>query len=167
MTTVTFKGKNVALKNTLPEKGSRITEFFFTLQNLEDKSIKAFEGPLILWFVPSLDTGVCLASAKKLNEYLKKHQKGQAIIFSMDLPFAQSRVCGLEHLDHVITASFFRHHKSLELLGLSIEEGPLKGLSARACFLLDRHQHVTFIELSEEITEELDFTKIHHAIDSL
>lgn len=167
MTFVTFKGEKVSLKNNLPQKGSHITEFFFTLQNLSDKSVREFGGPLILWFVPSLDTGVCITSAKKLNDHLKKHKNAKALILSMDLPFAQNRVCGLEHLDHVITASFFRNHESLEKLGLMIEDGPLTGLSARACMLLDTHQHISYIEVCSEITSEVDYSQLYHALEKL
>jgi len=167
MTCVHFKGKKVELQKQIPQIGSHITEFFFTLQNLEDKSIREFGGPLILWFVPSLDTGVCITSAKKLNEHLKKHKNAKAIVLSEDLPFAQARVCGLENLDHIITASVFRHPETLQKLGLMISEGPLKGLSARACFVLDSNQHLHHIEVAQEITNELDYSPIFHSLDKL
>jgi thioredoxin-dependent peroxiredoxin len=166
MTQVYFKKQPVELEKALPNVGSKIHNFEFTLQNLTDHDLSFFQGnKMILWFVPSLDTGVCIMSAKKINEHLKKHPGYKALILSVDLPFAQSRICGLEHLEHVSTGSLFRHQESLSHLGLLIKTGPLKGLSARACIVLDSHHNITYMQLGEEITEELDYSKLFHHID--
>ncbi len=166
MTTVKIKNIPTQLSGVLVAKGSHLPFVNFTTQSLEDQSLKNYQGQkLILWFVPSLDTGVCLMSAKKLNEQIKKHPGTHALIFSMDLPFAQKRVCGLENLDHVSTVSCFRHPETLEKLGLKIIEGPLKGLSARAVIVLDTHQNVTYLELVDEITHEPDYKSLVHHLE--
>lgn len=167
MTQVTFKNQPVRLEKSLPNKGSHLPNIQFTLQNLSDHDLSFFSDRLILWFVPSLDTGVCMTSAKKLNEHLKKHHNIKALILSMDLPFAQGRVCGLENLEHVITGSLFRHKESLEQVGLLMADGPLKGLSARCCMVIDSHRNIVYQELVHEITHEPNYTELFHFIDKM
>jgi len=166
MTIVKFKNIPVQLAGTLVAKGSHLPALSFTTQSLEEQSLNHYQGQkLILWFVPSLDTGVCLMSTKKLNEQIKKHPGTHALIISMDLPFAQKRVCGLENLDHVTPVSCFRHPEMLEKLGVKIAEGPLKGLSARAVMVLDTHHNLTYLELVPEITQEPDYKSLVHHLE--
>ena len=163
MPQVFFKNQPVTLEKNLISVGSHMPNIKFTMQNLEEKDLSSFkDDKLILWFVPSLDTGTCVLSAKHLNEHLKKHPSTQALILSMDLPFAQSRVCGLEGLNQVKTASLFRHQQTLASLGLMIDSGPLKGLSARCVMVLDSHHNITYIDLVSEITHEPNYTKLFH-----
>ena len=166
MPQVTFKQQPVKLEKTLVTKGSHLPSFSFTHQNLEDEELsQRVHDKLVLWFVPSLDTGVCILSAKKLNEHLKKHSNEKALILSTDLPFAQKRVCGFENLDHVTVVSLFRHHETLQNLGLMIAEGPLKGLSARCVIVLDSHHNITYMELVKELTDEPDYKALFHFLD--
>lgn len=165
MSHVYFKNHPVSLERNLPNVGSRIINFSFTTDELEDVELSSFDNtPLILWFVPSLDTGVCLTSAKKLDEHLKKHPKAKALILSMDLPFAQKRICGLENLSHVKTGSLFRHPETLTHLGLLIKDSPLKGLSARCVIVLDSHHNILHIDLVNEITNEPDYHELFKKI---
>lgn len=166
MTQVFFKKQPVALEKSQVAHGARFPNIHFTLQNLEDHDLTHFNGQkLVLWFVPSLDTGVCITSAKKLNAHLQKHPGTKALILSMDLPFAQKRLCGLEGLDRVLTASIFRHPESLTVCGFKIAEGPLKGLSARAIVVLDTHHNVIYHQLCQEITDEPNYSEFFHFID--
>lgn len=165
MSQVYFKNQIVNLEKNLPNVGARIINFKFTKDDLEEGDLSLFDNtPLILWFVPSLDTEVCLSSAKKLDEHLKKHPKAKALILSMDLPFAQKKVCGLENLTHVKTGSLFRHPETLTQLGLLIKDGPLKGLAARCVIILDSHHNIMSINLVKEITQEPDYHDIFKKI---
>jgi thiol peroxidase len=168
MTQVFFKKNPITLEKNLIAHGAHFPNIKFTMQNLEEADLSKFKGQkLILWFVPSLDTGVCITSAKKLNTHLKKHPGTQALICSMDLPFAQKRVCGLETLDQVHAVSLFRHPESLEMAGLKITEGPLKGLSARYIAVLDSHHNLVYHQLCEEITDEPNYSECFHFIDHM
>jgi thiol peroxidase len=166
MSQIFFKNQPINLEKTLIAKGSHLPNFSFTLHNLEDKDLSYFnENKLILWFVPSLDTGTCITSAKHLNEHLKKHPSTKALILSMDLPFAQHRICGLEGLNHVTVASLFRHPEALAHLGILIASSPLKGLSARCVMVIDAHHNVTYLDLVKEITQEPNYTELFHFLN--
>lgn len=165
MNQILFKNQPVNLEGSLPTIGSKIENFSFTLQNLQDQNLSFFQNKsLILWFVPSLDTGTCITSTKKLNEHLKKNKDAKALILSMDLPFAQNRICGLEKLENVITGSLFRHQETLTQLGLMMNDGPLKGLSARCCLVVDADLKVKYIQLVKEVTQEPDYASVFQAL---
>lgn len=76
---------------------------------------------------------------------------------SADLPFAQSRFCGAEGLNNVITLSTFRNAEFLKNYGVEITDGPLKGLAARAVVVIDENDNVVFSQLVNEITTEPDY----------
>ncbi len=66
------------------------------------------------------------------------------LCISADLPFAQSRFCGAEGLNNVITLSTFRNAEFLQAYGVAIADGPLKGLAARAVVVIDENDNVIF-----------------------
>ena len=61
------------------------------------------------------------------------------VCVSLDLPFAQARFCVGDNLEHVVTASAFRHREFGEAFGVTLEDGPLRGLLARAVVVLDEN----------------------------
>ena len=64
MANITFKGNPIQTIESLPAKGTTASDFRLTKSDLSDVSLEDFEGKIkILNIVPSLDTGVCAASA--------------------------------------------------------------------------------------------------------
>ena len=76
---------------------------------------------------------------------------------SADLPFAQSRFCGAEGMDNVITLSTMRGREFLVNYGVSLSNGPLAGVAARAVVVLDENDTVLHSELVPEIKSEPDY----------
>ena len=66
---------------------------------------------------------------------------------SADLPFAQSRFCGAEGLDKVVTLSTMRGREFLEDYGVALSNGPLAGVAARAVVVLDGDDKVLHLSL--------------------
>jgi thiol peroxidase len=79
------------------------------------------------------------------------------LCISADLPFAQSRFCGAEGLDKVVTLSTMRGREFLEDYGVALSTGPLAGLSARAVIVLDADDRVLHSQLVGEIKDEPDY----------
>ncbi|MBU2451922.1 MAG: thiol peroxidase, partial [Proteobacteria bacterium] len=75
-----------------------------------------------------------------------------------DLPFAHKRFCGAEGIENVVTGSLFRNPDFAKDYGLLIENGPLKGLTARAVIVLDEKNSVVHAELVDDITHEPDYS---------
>src|SRR5699024_7901456 len=118
----------------------------------------------VLNIFPSIDTGVCAASVRKFNQLATEIDNTVVLCISADLPFAQSRFCGAEGLDNVITLSTLRHADFLEKYGVLIESGALKGLAARAVLVLNENNEVIFSQLVSEITNEPDYTAALQAL---
>jgi thioredoxin-dependent peroxiredoxin len=160
MAKIAFKGSPIHTTGELPAVGSKAPDFRLVTQNLEDKTLKDFAGKKkLLSTVPSLDTGVCAASAKKFNEFAKKHPEIVFLVVSCDLPFAQKRFCSAEGVNNVLTLSMMRSKEFAEHYGLLIKDGPLAGLSARSVLILDSHNTILYTQLVPEITQEPDYDK--------
>jgi thiol peroxidase len=74
---------------------------------------------------------------------------------SADLPFAQTRFCAAEGLGNVSNASTFRG--GFGSYGLSMADGRLAGLLARAVVVLDVDGTVLHSQLVPEIAQEPDY----------
>ena len=158
MAQVTFKGNTVRTSGELPQVGEKAPPFTLTSQELTDKELKDFAGKRkILNIVPSLDTGVCAASAKTFEGRAAELENTVIITISKDLPFAQQRFCKAEGIDNVITLSAFRSPKFGEDYGVEQMDGPLRGLLARAVLVLDENDKVLYRQLVPEISEEPDY----------
>ena len=80
------------------------------------------------------------------------------LCISADLPFAQSRFCGAEGIENVVTLSTFRDTaKFSKDYGVQILDSSLAGLTTRAVMVLDENNKVLHSELVAEITEEPNY----------
>ena len=135
--TVHFQGNPVTVANSIPQAGSKAQTFTLVAKDLSDVTLGQFAGKRkVLNIFPSIDTGVCAASVRKFNQLATEIDNTVVLCISADLPFAQSRFCGAEGLNNVITLSTFRNAEFLQAYGVAIADGPLKGLAARALWLL-------------------------------
>jgi thiol peroxidase len=75
------------------------------------------------------------------------------VCVSKDLPFAQKRFCGAEGIENVTTASAFRDSFG-EDYGITIVDGPMAGLLARAVVVIGADGNVAYTELVPEIAAE-------------
>lgn len=156
--TVHFQGNPVAVAGQFPQAGSKAKPFSLVAKDLSDVSLAQFAGKRkVLNIFPSIDTGVCAASVRRFNALAGELQNTAVLCISADLPFAQSRFCGAEGLDNVVTLSTLRAGDFLENYGVAIAVGPFKGLAARAVLVLDEKDEVIYGELVNEITEEPDY----------
>ena len=79
------------------------------------------------------------------------------VCVSKDLPFAQKRFCGAEGIEKVMTASWFRGQDFGKDYGVTMQDGPLAGLFARAVVVLDGTGKVLHTELVPEIAQEPNY----------
>ena len=155
MAKITLQGNEIHTNGKLPEIGSATPDFTLVNKGLQNVSLASFPAKKkILSIVPSLDTPVCAISTKKFNDYAKEHNDTVFLIIAADLPFAMSRFCDAEDLEHVITLSIMRSQKFSRDYGVLIEDGPLAGITARAVVVLDHDNVVVHTELVSEIAHE-------------
>jgi thiol peroxidase len=158
MSTITFKGTPTTTCGTLPSIGSKVPSFVLTKSDLTDINQNSFTGKRIVFNIfPSIDTGICALSVKRFNKEASSLKNVVVLCISMDLPFALSRFCGAEGLNDVITLSAFRSGTFGKDFGLTITDGPLKGLLSRAVVITDEKGVVSYTEQVPEIAQEPDY----------
>ncbi|WP_313098682.1 thiol peroxidase [Atlantibacter hermannii] len=155
---VHFQGNPVSVVGQIPAQGSKAQPFSLVAKDLSDVTLGQFAGKRkVLNIFPSIDTGVCAASVRKFNQLATSVDNTVVLCISADLPFAQSRFCGAEGLSNVITLSTLRNPEFQQGYGVGIEEGALKGLTARAVVVINEQDEVVFSELVNEITHEPNY----------
>ena len=157
--TVTLKGNPVSIGGTFPAKGASVPDFTLADSKRNDVHLETYAGKRkILNIFPSVDTPTCAMSVRQFNAKASALTNTVVLCISADLPFAQSRFCGAEGLENVVTLSTFRNTaKFSEDFGVQIKDSSLAGLTARAVVVLDENNKVLHSELVGEIAEEPNY----------
>jgi len=157
MATTDFNGSPVHTVADLPAVGSPLPPFSLTGNDLAEVSSADVAGrTVILNIFPSVDTGVCAMSVRRFNALAASLPGVTVVCASKDLPFALGRFCGAEGIANVVTASAFRSTFG-EDFGVTMVDGPLKGLLARAVIVADGSGRVTYVELVPTIGQEPNY----------
>lgn len=155
MSTITFKGNPVHTSGSLPAVGAKAPDFRLTTGSLSEVGLADFAGKVkIVNIVPSLDTGVCAASARAFNKAADGLGGVVVLTVSRDLPFAQKRFCEAEGIKAVVPLSELRDRKFGAAWGAEMIDGPLAGLLSRAVVVLDKADKVVYVEQVPEIAQE-------------
>ena len=156
MAQITLRGNPINTVGDLPAVGSPAPSFTLVGTALGPVSNDQFSGkPLVLNTFPSVDTPVCAASVRTFNE--RAAAGGASVLcVSNDLPFALARFCGAEGIDNVKTASSFRDSFGDDY-GVSLADGPMAGLLARAVVVVGADGNVAYTELVPEIAQEPNY----------
>ena len=158
MAQVTLRGNPVQVEGELPKTGSTAPEFSLVAVDLSEASLETFAGKRkVLNIFPSVDTPTCATSVRKFNAQANDLSNTVVLCISSDLPFAQKRFCGTEGLNNVLSLSDFRDPGFAVDYGVSIVDGPLKALTARAVVVLDENNNVLHRELVPEIGQEQNY----------
>lgn len=158
MADITLNGNSFSTVGCLPELNSAAPDFKLTKNDLTETTLKDYLGKtIILNIFPSLDTPVCAVSVRTFNQKASNLKDSVVLCISKDLPFAQARFCGSEGLDNVVTLSDFRTGCFGKEYGITISNGPLAGLFARAVIILDKNGKVIYRELIEEVSQEPNY----------
>lgn len=156
--TVTLGGNPVPVEGDLPQKGQTAPAFTLVAKDLADTPLASFAGKRkVLNIFPSIDTPTCATSVRKFNQSASTLPNTVVLCISADLPFAQSRFCGAEGLENVVTLSTLRGNEFIKNYGVALAAGPLAGLTARAVVVLDENDKVLHSELVPEIKNEPNY----------
>lgn len=158
MTKVTLGGNPVHTSGDLPAVGSDAPAFTLTKGDLSPLTNADLAGKrVVLNIFPSVDTPTCATSVRKFNEAAAGLENAVVVCVSADLPFAQGRFCGSEGLSNVTTASTFRSADFGSTYGVTLTDGKLEGLLARAVVVIDEKGKVAHTEMVGEIAHEPNY----------
>lgn len=153
MSIIQMKNTDMHTFGELPKLQSQAPEFILTKPDLSTVSLADFSGKAVLLNVyPSVDTQVCYESVKTFNQASDLDDDLIIACISMDLPFALQRIQIGESLDNIQFLSDFRNREFGDSYGLTIADGPLAGLLARAVIVLDKEHKVIHQELVADIS---------------
>lgn len=157
MAQITLGGNPVNTVGDLPSVGSSTPSFTVTKGDLSDITPADLAGQrVVLNIFPSIDTPTCAASVRRFNELASGLDNTTVLCVSADLPFAQGRFCAAEGLTNVTSASTFRSDFG-SAYGVTLADGKLAGLMARAVVVLDEDGKVLHSQLVPEIAQEPDY----------
>ncbi|MEL4025835.1 thiol peroxidase [Lysinibacillus endophyticus] len=163
MVQVTFINKPVTLVGNEVKVGDKAPDFSVLANDMSPVTLKDSAGKVrLIASVPSLDTGVCDAETRRFNEEVAG--LGEDVAFytvSVDLPFAQKRWCAAAGIDGVHTVSDYRDLSFGESYGVYMKENRLL---ARAVFVIDRNDTVTYVEYVSEGTSHPDYEAAINAV---
>ncbi|MGB0368078.1 MAG: thiol peroxidase [Flavobacteriales bacterium] len=166
--TVKLKGSLVLLKGYIPEVGEIAPDFTYVQSDMVEKSLYDLEGlNKIILSMPSIDTGICALETKKFNEAVSKLDNTVCLAITKDLPFALKRFCGAEGIENLKAVSDFRYSDFANEYNVEMVNSPLKNLLARAVFVLDKKNKITYVELVEDIVHEPEYEKALEAVAKL
>jgi thiol peroxidase len=158
MTGITFRGEPVTITGHETKVGQIAPDFTLTGVTLDSVKLSDFKDKVkIISVFPSIDTGVCALQTKRFNKEAAKLGDNIVILcISKDLPFAQSRFCGAEGIDKVITLSDYKNNEFGEKYGFLLEE---LGLLTRGVIVIDKDNIVQYVEYVKEVAEEPNYRK--------
>ncbi|MGV4413434.1 thiol peroxidase [Chryseobacterium sp. T1] len=164
MADITFKGNPIHTVGQLPEVGTEAKDFTLVASDLSEKKLSDYQGKkVVLNIFPSIDTGVCAASARQFNKEASSLENTVVINVSKDLPFALNRFCAAEGLNNVEVLSDFRGRFG-EDYGVTLLDSPLHGLLSRAVVVLDENGKVVYTEQVSEIGQEPNYDNAINAV---
>jgi len=165
MQTTMFKGTTVNLAGNeinVGDKAPVVTAVGTDLSDVEVGGVK--DNVQLLVFVPSLDTATCAAETRRFNTDVNNLDICETTVISMDLPFASQRFCSTEGIDNLAVVSDYIDKDVSKAYGILMADNKLKGLSARAIFVVDRSGEVIYKEIVEEVTSEPNYEAALDAI---
>ena len=165
MAKITLKGNPIKTVGKLPKIGKKAPKFNLVKADLSKAKLKDYRGTkLILNITPSIDTGICALSVIRFNKEVEKLENTKVLYISKDLPFAQARFCGAEGIENVETLSDFITGKFGKSYGVTIENGPMKGLLSRAIVVINEEGIVTYTQQIPEIVDEPNYEEALKAL---
>lgn len=165
MATITLNGSPIQTCGELPLPGSATPPFTLVRTDLSEITSLDLAGQrVVLSIFPSLDTVTCAQSVRIFNKLSADLTDAVLLCASMDLPFAQAHFCGAQGIQRAVPGSAFRHPEFGQAFGVTMVDGPLRGLLARAVVALDEYGTVVHTELVSELTQEPDYDLAIHAI---
>ncbi|MDY0232844.1 MAG: thiol peroxidase [Sulfurimonas sp.] len=165
MQTTMFKGSTVKLVGNELNVGDKAPVVIATGVDLNDVEVGGAKDKIqLIITVPSLDTATCAAETRKFNEDVNNLDICETTVISMDLPFAADRFCSTEGIANLSVASDYINKDVSRAYGVLMDDNKLKGLSARAVFVVDRSGTIVYKEIVSEVTAEPNYEAALDAI---
>lgn len=160
-----FKGTSVTLAGNDLDVGDMAPVVTIVGADLEDIEVGGAKDQVqLIISVPSLDTDTCAAETRRFNQEVGNLEICTTTVVSMDLPFASAKFCTTEGIENLEVGSDYVNKEFANAYGVLMEDNKLKGLTARAIFVVNRSGEVTYRQIVPEVTEEPNYEEVLEAI---
>lgn len=161
---VTLAGSKVKLAGEKISVGDDAPKVTLISSELKEVSVGGKTAKKqVLVVVPSIDTPICDLEARTFNTKAAEMDNVDIFVISMDLPFAGKRYCAAHGIKNITVLSDFQTKAFANAYGTLMGEGVLKGIEARAIFIV-KEGKVTYKQLVPEIKQKPDFEAVLKAI---
>jgi thiol peroxidase len=165
MQTTKFKGTEVKLSGNELNVGDDAPKAVAVGTDLSDIEIGGAKDKVqLIITLPSLDTDTCAAETRRFNVDVNNLDICETTVISMDLPFASDRFCSTQGIENLSVASDYIDKEVSKAYGVLMSDNKLKGLSARAVFVVDRAGKIVYKEIVPEVTDEPNYEAALEAI---
>jgi thiol peroxidase len=165
MQTTNFKGTPVKLAGNEVKVGDKAPVVSAIGTDLSEVEVGGAKDHVqLIITVPSLDTATCAAETRRFNQEVNDLDICETTVISMDLPFASQRFCSTEGIANLSVASDYIDKAVSKAYGVLMDDNKLKGLSARAVFVIDRSGEIVYKEIVQEVTAEPNYQAALEAI---
>jgi len=165
MQTTMFKATKVKLEGNEVKVGDKAPSVIATGTDLSDVEVGGAKDKIqLIITVPSLDTATCAAETRRFNVEVNNLDICETTVVSMDLPFAADRFCSTEGIDNLTVASDYIEKAVSKAYGVLMADNKLRGLSARAIFVINRDGIIVYKEIVPEVTDEPNYEAALEAI---
>jgi thiol peroxidase len=165
MQTTNFKGTPVKLAGNEVKVGDKAPVVSAIGTDLSEVEVGGAKDHVqLIITVPSLDTATCAAETRRFNQEVNDLDICETTVISIDLPFASQRFCTTEGIANLSVASDYIDKAVSKAYGVLMDDNKLKGLSARAVFVIDRSGEIVYKEIVQEVTAEPNYEAALEAI---
>lgn len=162
--TVAFRDKTLTVIGPELKPGDRAPEVELSTGFLSKSKLLADTAGKIrlVSVVPSIDTSVCDAQTRRMNEEAARLGDDVAVItVSVDLPMAQKRWCGATGVDRVIMLSDYMDLAFGKAYGTAVPE---LGADQRAIFVIDADDVIRYVEYVPSIGQHPNYEAALEAV---
>lgn len=162
----TLKGIPRDVRGAELKVGDAAPDFELVANDSSVKTLADYAGKVkLINVVPSLDTGICDAQARRFNEEAAGLGDDVVVLtVSADLPFSQRRWCGASGIDQVITLSSHKDMKFSDDYGV---HDLIARLNQRSVFIVDSDNKVAYAHYNPEFAAEVDFDSALSALKTV
>jgi thioredoxin-dependent peroxiredoxin len=165
--TVAFRDKQLNVEGNALKPGDKAPEVTLHTGFLAGTPLLAgTEGKVrLISVVPSIDTSVCDAQTRRMNEEASNLGDGVVVVtVSADLPMAQKRWCGAAGVERVLMLSDYLNLPFGQAYGTAVPE---LGVDQRAIFVVDASDTVRYVEYVPGIGQHPDYAAALEAVRSV
>ncbi|MCA9979739.1 MAG: thiol peroxidase [Anaerolineales bacterium] len=160
---LTFKGNPLTVMGEQVSVGDKAPDFELVDNGMQTVTLANTAGKVrLISVVPSLDTGICDAQTRRMNEEAAKlGDKVAVLTVSAEHPFNQKRWCGAAGIDAVQVLSDHQSMSFGQAYGTYIKEWRLE---QRAMFVVDENDVVRYVEYVPEVAQHPDYEAVLAAV---